>query len=61
MDNLNFLEISNNELFDIDAGGWLGNVLLLTGSVVSTFATGPVGLGVSIACAVLGFCDSQGW
>ena len=38
-----------------------GNALIFAGGVVCCFATGPVGFGVGIACAVIGFSDSQGW
>lgn len=60
MNSNNFTEVSENELLSID-GGSFGNYLMLTGGVIACFATGPVGLGVGIACAVMGFCDAQGW
>ncbi len=61
MDTLSFVELSDNELYGFEGGGWFGNALMLTGSVVATFATGPVAVGVCIACAVIGFSDAQGW
>lgn len=57
----NFVELSGNELLNVDGGGWLGNALIFAGGVVCCFATGPVGFGVGIASAVIGFSDSQGW
>ncbi|HHV09331.1 MAG TPA: hypothetical protein GXX75_03505 [Clostridiales bacterium] len=56
-----FVELTNNEMTIVDGGSWLGNTLMLAGALVGICATGPVGVGVGIACAVIGFCDSQGW
>lgn len=57
----NFMELSEKDLLTVDGGGWFGNALILAGGIIGCFATGPVGLGVGIACTVLGFSDSQGW
>ena len=48
-------------LLNVDGGSTLGNAMILAGGVVLAFSTGPVGLGVGLACGVLGFCDSQDW
>ena len=57
----NFVELSGNELLNVDGGSWIGNTLILAGGVVCGFATGPVGIGAGVAIAVIGFCDTQGW
>ena len=61
MNSKKFIELSGNELFGVDGGSSLGNTMMLAGGVVCLFATGPVGLGVGAAIAVIGYCDAQGW
>lgn len=56
-----FMELSEDTLLNVDGGSTLGNAMILAGGVVLAFSTGPVGLGVGLACGVLGFCDSQDW
>ena len=46
-------------ILNVDGGGWLNDNICGWRGLL--FATGPVGFGVGIACAVIGFSDSQGW
>ena len=56
-----FIELSADDEFLISGGSTTGNVLICAGGIIACCASGPVGVGVGIAIAVLGFIDSQGW
>lgn len=50
MNMFELIEISNDELLEIDGGGWLsriGGVLIVTGSIISGGGLVPVGVGVA--------------